>query len=224
MSEIIIIAISCAAGTIVLSMLIGSLLYKRKIRKRTVEAEDKAALIVKDAELTSENIKKDKILQAKENILKLKTEFEEEANRKKNQIIANEQKIKQREQQISKELETLKHKESVTTEMQQKLAMQLDTVKQRKEELDKFNQQKIQVLESISKLTADEAREQLVASLRDEAQTKANSYIKEIMEQAKLSATKEAKKIVVETIQRTATEHAIENCVSIFNIESDDIK
>lgn len=224
MSQIIILAISCAAGTIALSMLIGTLLYKRKMRKRKEDAEDKAALIVKEAEITSENIKKDKILQAKENILKLKTEFEEEANRKKNQIIANEQKIKQREQQISKELETLKRKESDTSEMQQKLAMQLDTVKQRKEELDKFNQQKIQVLESISKLTADEAREQLVASLRDEAQTKANSYIKEIMEQAKLSATKEAKKIVVETIQRTATEHAIENCVSIFNIESDDIK
>jgi ribonuclease Y len=224
MSQIIIIAISCAAGTIALSMLIGTLLYKRKIRKRTEEAEDKAALIIKEAEITSENIKKDKILQAKENILKLKTEFEEEANRKKNLIISNEQKIKQREQQISKELETLKRKEADTTEMQQNLAMQLDNVKKRKEELDKFNQQKIQVLESISKLTAEEAREQLVASLKDEAQTKANSYIKEIMEQAKLSATKEAKKIVVETIQRTATEHAIENCVSIFNIESDDIK
>ena len=224
MSQIIIIAISCAAGTIALSMLIGTLLYKRKIRKRTAEAEDKAALIVKEAEITSENIKKDKILQAKENILKLKTEFEEEANRKKNQIISNEQKIKQREQQLSKELESLKRKEADTIEMQQNLAMQLDNVKKRKEELDKFNQQKIQVLESISKLTADEAREQLLASLKDEAQTKANSFVKEIMEQAKLSATKEAKKIVVETIQRTATEHAIENCVSIFNIESDDIK
>jgi ribonuclease Y len=205
-------------------MLIGTFLSKRKNRKRQAAAEDKAALIVKEAEITSENIKKDKILQAKENILKLKTEFEEEANRKKNQIISNEQKIKQREQQISKELETLKNKQSDVTEMQQNLAMQLDNVKKRKEELDKFNQQKIQVLESISKLTADEAREQLVASLKDEAQTKANSYIKDIMEQAKLSATKEAKKIVVETIQRTATEHAIENCVSVFNIESDDIK
>lgn len=224
MPQIIIIALSCTVGTIVLSMLIGTLLYKRKIRKRTSESEDKASLMVKEAEITSENIKKDKILQAKENILKLKTEFEEEANRKKNQIITNEQKIKQREQQISKELENLKRKEADTTEMQQNLAMQLDNVKKRKEELDKFNQQKIQVLESISKLTADEAREQLVASLKDEAQTKANSYIKEIMEQAKLSATKEAKKIVVETIQRTATEHAIENCVSVFNIESDDIK
>ncbi|MFZ2907135.1 MAG: ribonuclease Y [Cyclobacteriaceae bacterium] len=224
MSQIIIIALSSTVGTIVLSMLIGTLLYKRKLRKRQTEADNKAALIVKEAEITSENIKKDKIIQAKENILKLKTEFEEEANRKKNQIIANEQKIKQREQQLSKELENLKRKESDMTDMQQNLAAQLDGVKRRKEELDKFNQQKIQVLESISKLTAEEAREQLVASLKDEAQSKANSYIKDIMEQAKLTATKEAKKIVVETIQRTATEHAIENCVSVFNIESDDIK
>ena len=88
MSQIIIIAISCAVGTIVLSMLIGTLLYKRKMRKRIAEAEDKAALILKEAEITSENVKKDKILQAKENILKLKTEFEEEANRKKNLIIS----------------------------------------------------------------------------------------------------------------------------------------
>jgi ribonucrease Y len=224
MSQILIIALCSTAATVVFSILFGTLMYKRKLKKRQTAAEDKAALIVKEAEITSENIKKDKILEAKEKILKMKTEFEEEANRKKNQIISNEQKIKQREQQISKELETLKRKESEASELQLNLTQQLENVKRRKEELDKFNQQKIQVLESISKLTADEAREQLVETLKDEAQTKANSYIKEIMEQAKLSATKEAKKIVVETIQRTATEHAIENCVSVFNIESDDIK
>lgn len=224
MQQIIIIAISCAFGTVLLSMLIGNILYKRKSRKRLAAAEDKAALIIKEAEITSENIKKDKALQAKENFLKLKTEFEEESNRKKNQIIANEQKIKQREQQINKELESLKRKESDTVEMQQNLALQLDNVKKRKEELDKFNQQKVQVLESISKLSADEAKEQLMATLKEEAQSKANSMIKDILEQAKLTATKDAKKIVVETIQRTATEHAIENCVSIFNIENDDIK
>jgi ribonucrease Y len=224
MSEIIIIASVGVAATIVLSLLFGTLLYKRKYRKRQEEAEQKTRLILKEAEIAAENLKKDKILEAKEKILKMKTEFEEEANRKKNQIISNEQKIKQREQQISRELETLKRKEADTTELQQNLALQLENVKKRKEELDRFNQQKVQVLESISKLTADEAREQLVASLKDEAQTKAASFIKDIMEQAKLSATKEAKKIVVETIQRTATEHAIENCVSVFNIESDDIK
>jgi len=223
MTTPIIILISLAS-TVIISLLFGTFLYKRKYKRKFEEIEEKARLIQKEAEIAAENIKKDKILEAKEKILKMKTEFEEEANRKKNQIIANEQKIKQREQTLSKEIEQIKRKEGELEDLKTDVAAQLEHVKKRKEELDKFNQQKIQVLENISKLTAEEAREQLVASLKDEAQTKAASYIKEIMEQAKLSATKEAKKIVVETIQRTATEHAIENCVSVFNIESDDIK
>src|SRR5690349_4850936 len=126
MSQILIIALGSMAATVVLSILIGTVLYKRKLKKRQTAAEDKAALIVKEAEITSENIKKDKILEAKEKILKMKTEFEEEANRKKNQIISNEQKIKQREQQISKELETLKRKESEASELQLNLTQQLE--------------------------------------------------------------------------------------------------
>lgn len=219
----IVIAAS-AIATLVLSLLFGSLLSKRKLKKKQEDAKDKSSLILKEAEIAAENLKKDRILEAKEKILKMRSEFEEEANRKKNQIITNEQKIKQREQTLSKEIENLKRKEGELDDIRLDLSAQLEHVKKRKEELDKFNQQKIQVLESISKVTAEEAREQLVASLKDEAQTRASSYIKDIMEQAKLTATKEAKKIVVETIQRTATEHAIENCVSIFNIESDDIK
>lgn len=211
-------------ATVMFSFLIGSLLFKRKLKKNEQSAGEKAKLILKEAELQAENIKKDRILEAKEKLLKMKQEFEEEANRKKNQIIANEQKIKQREAQISKELEQLKRKESDVDAERQSLAQQHELVKKRKEELDKFNAQKVAILEGISKLTADQARDQLVESLKEEAQTKASSYIKDIMEEAKLSATKEAKKIVVETIQRTATEHAVENCVSIFNIESDDIK
>lgn len=218
------IVIVGALATIVLSVFIGTLLGKRKFSKINEETEEKSKLIIKEAEIAAENLKKDKILEAKEKLLKMRTEFEDEANRKKSQIIANEQKIRQREQTISKEIENLKRKEGELDDLRTDLAAQLDHVKKRKEELDKFNQQKIQMLENLSKLTADEAREQLVATLKDEAQTKASSYIKDIMEQAKLTATKEAKKIVVETIQRTATEHAIENCVSVFNIESDDIK
>jgi len=224
MSQIVIVILVSSTVSIIIGLLIGNLLYKRKTQRTQDEAVEKSKLILKEAEIAAENVKRDKILEAKEKILKMRTEFEEEANRKKNQIIANEQKIKQREQTISKEIESLKRKESEAEELKNDLNVQLEHVRKRKEELDKFNQQKIQVLENISKLTAEEAREQLVASLKDEAQTKASSYIKDIMEQAKLSATKEAKKIVVETIQRTATEHAIENCVSVFNIESDDIK
>jgi len=214
----------CAVVSIVAGLISGNLYYKSKLRKNVEAAQDKANLILKEAEFQAETLKKDKVLEAKEKLLKMKQEFEEEANRKKNQIITNEQKIKQREAQLSKELEQIKRKESELDEDKKDLAIQLDHVKKRKEELDRFNQQKIQVLESISKLTADQAKEQLVETLKEEAQTKASSYIKDIMEQAKISATKEAKKIVVETIQRTATEHAVENCVSIFNIESDDIK
>jgi ribonuclease Y len=225
MSTLVIIAIvASTVATIVLSLLFGSLLFKRRQKKNEENAQNKADLILKEGEIAAENLKPDRILAAKEKILKMKSEFEDEASKKKNLIIANEQKIKQREQTLSKEIENLKRKEGELDDIRLDLSAQLEHVKKRKDELDKFNQQKIQVLENISKLTADEAREQLVSSLKDEAQTRASSYVKDIMEQAKLTATKEAKKIVIETIQRTATEHAIENCVSIFNIESDDIK
>jgi len=222
--EIISIAVAAFAVAIVLGMLLGNFLYKRRLRRNKAELDEKSKLILKEAELQAENIKKDRIIEAKDKMMKMKQEFEEEANRKKNQIIANEQKIKSREAQLNKELETLKRKESDVDEERQSLAQQHELVKKRKEELDRFNAQKVAVLEGISKLTADQARDQLVESMKEEAQTKASSYIKDIMEQAKLSATKEAKKIIVETIQRTASEQAVENCVSIFNIESDDIK
>jgi ribonucrease Y len=222
--SIVFMILGALIPAIIIGLLLSAFFYKRKVRKENKALEEKSRLIIKEAELQAENIKKDKIIEAKDKLFKMKQEFEEEANRKKNQIISNEQKIKQRESQLSKELETLKRKEAEVDAEKQSLAQQHDLVKKRKEELDKFNAQKVALLEGISKLTADQAREQLVESLKEEAQTKASSYIKDIMEQAKLSATKEAKKIVVETIQRTATEHAVENCVSIFNIESDDIK
>ncbi|MFZ1808980.1 MAG: ribonuclease Y [Cyclobacteriaceae bacterium] len=219
----ILIAISVSL-IVILSLLFGNLFYRKKLAKKQIDLDEKFKSMVREAELQAENIKKDKIIEAKEKLLKMKQEFEEEANRKKNQIISNEQKIKQRESQISRELEQLKRKEAEANEEKQNLAVQLEHVRKRKEELDKFNQEKVAILENISKITADDARDQLMESLKEEAKTKASSFIKDIMEQAKLSATKEARKIVVETIQRTATEHAIENCVSIFNIESDDIK
>lgn len=218
------IALISAVLTIALSFAIGTLLYKRKLRKNQRQQEERAKLIIKEAELQAENLKKDRILEAKEKFLKMKQEFEEETNKRKNQIISNEQKIKQREAQLNKELEHVKRKELELDEDRKSLAQQHELVRKRKEELDKFNQQKVQVLENISKLTADQARDQLVETLKEEAQSRANSYIKDILEQAKLTATKDAKKLVIETIQRTATEHAVENSVSIFNIESDDIK
>ncbi|MEQ8925389.1 MAG: ribonuclease Y [Fulvivirga sp.] len=218
------IFIIIGAVALVLGVVIGRMLASKASKVKEQELEEKAKMIIKEAEISAENIKKDKILEAKEKFLKLKSEFEEDANRKKNLIITNENKLKQKEQHLNKEFEKVNRKESELDELKEKLSTQLEVVNHKKVELDKFNQQKVSILEKISNLTADEAREQLIETLKDEASSKASSFIKDIIEEAKLTATKEAKKIVVESIQRTATEHAIENCVSIFNIESDDIK
>lgn len=212
------------AVSIVLGMVIGRLVFARVNRVEQNKAKEEAALVLKEAKVDAEEIKRTKILEAKEKFLKLKSEFEEEANRKKNQIVSNENKLKQREQNLSKQFEQTKRKESEVSQLQEKLTTQLDNLNRKKQEIEKFNEQKVAILEKISNLTADEAKEQLIETLTNEARTKASAQIKDIVEEAKHSATKQAKKIVVETIQRTATEHAIENCVSIFNLESDEIK
>ena len=218
---LMVIALILGAGV---GVLISRVLLKKSLEKRKTEAEEKASSIIKEAELTAENIKKDKIIEAKEKILKLKSEFEEEASRKKNIIINNEQKLKKREEQNSKHYEQNKRKEAELESMKENLTAQMEIVQKRKEELERVKEQQINILEKIANLSAEEAKNQLIETLKDEATTDASSHIKEIIEDAKLTAAKEAKKIVIQTIQRTATEHAIENCVSIFNIESDDIK
>jgi ribonuclease Y len=209
---------------IVLGAILAGLFIKNNSKKIETEAKEKAKSIVREAEITAEGIKKDKILEAKEKYLRLKSDFEEEVGKKKNILITNENKLKQREQILSKEMEQLKRKEAELDSKKENLSAQLHVVQVKKEELDKVTQQRITDLEKVALLTREEAREQLIEMLKDEATTRASSHIKDILDQAKLSATKQAKKIVLDTIQRTATEHAIENCVSIFNIESDDVK
>jgi ribonuclease Y len=217
------IIIAGIAG-VVIGFIVSKLTQKSNVDKALKEAEDKAALLVREAEINAENIKKDKMLEAKEHYLKRKSEFEDDVNRRKNQLVTNENKLKQREQTVSKEIEQYKRKQAEVDKLKENLNAQLEVLSKRKEDLEKVREQQVNILEKAANLTADEAREQLIETLKDEAETKASSLIKDIMEEAKLSATKEAKKIVISTIQRTATEHAVENCVSIFNIESDDIK
>jgi ribonucrease Y len=201
-----------------------SIFLKNNSQKIEGEAKLRSQSLIREAELTAEALKKDRILEAKEKYLRLKSEFEEEVNKKKAIIITNENKLKQKEQMLSKEMEQLKRKEAELDSKKENLNAQLHSLSVKKEELDKVTQQRISDLEKIANLTKEEAKEQLVEMLKNEAQTKASSLIKDILDQAKLTATKQAKKIVLDTIQRTATEHAIENCVSVFNIESDDIK
>lgn len=223
MGDISIILIATSIGLLV-GGFIGYFILKKAFKKDESKANDKAILIIKEAEINAENIKKDKILEAKEKFLQLKTEFEEEANKKKNLIISNESKLRQREQNISKQIEQLQRKEAEYDSMKENLAAQMEIIKKRKADLDKVQQEQVSALEKIANLSREEALEKMMVTLTDEAQTKASSNIKDILEEAKLSANKEAKNIIVKTLQRTATEHTIENCVSVFNIESDDIK
>ena len=211
-------------GGLIAGVIIGRIILKKAFSGEEKKVKEQADMLLKEAELQAETIKKDKILEAKEQLLNLKTEFEEEANRKKSQIIGNENRLKQKEQHISKQIEQSKRKEAEMDSMKENLTAQLEILKKRKSDLDRIKQDQVNALEKIANMSADEARDQLVEALKDEAQTKASSFIKEIMEEAKMSANKQSKKIVIETIQRTATENAIENCVSVFNIESDDIK
>lgn len=209
---------------LIIGVVIGRVMLQKVFTKHETEAKERAKLIIKEAELQAETVKKDKILEAKERFLKLKQEFEEEANKKKNIIIQNENKLKQKDQNLSKMMEQNQRKEAELESMKENLTAQLEIVNKRKDELEKMRLSQVSRLEKIANLTADEAKQQIMEALREEAKSKASSYIKDIVDEAKLTATKEAKKVVIETIQRTATEHAVENCVSIFNIDSDDIK
>ncbi|MCE7054393.1 ribonuclease Y [Algoriphagus sp. AGSA1] len=223
MGEILYIVLAALIGTGVGAAIVGTLI-KNKNSKLEEETRERVKSMLREAEINAESIKKDRILEAKEKYLKLKAEFDEEMSNKKNIIITNENKVKQREQQVSKELEQVKRKEAELDSKSENLNAQLHSIKIKKEELDRVTNQRITDLEKVANLTREEAREQLVTMLTEEAQSKASSQIKDILDEAKLTATKQAKKIVLDTIQRTATEHAVENCVSVFNIESDDIK
>jgi ribonuclease Y len=187
----------------------GKYIFQRSFDQKEKEAQERAAEILRNAEVAAENIKKDRILEAKEKYLRLKTEFEEDANKKRGILQSNEQKLKQREQTLNQSMEQNKRRENELETLKTTLSQQLETATKRREEAEKSLQQQVTQLEKIANLTADQAREQLIDALKAEADTRAGSYVKSAMEEARLTATKEAKKIVIETIQRTAAEHAI---------------
>jgi len=209
---IIIALISLAAGGI-----ITYLLHLMILRKRSIN-------IVKEAVAEAEVIKKDKILQAKEKFLQLKSEHEKVINEKNQRVQAAENTIKQREGSLSQKNEDIHRKNKEVEAIRDNLAHQMEILERKKEELDKSHKQQVEQLETISQLSADEAKNQLIESLKDEAKAEAMSSINEIVDEAKLTANRDAKNIVVKTIQRVATETAIENSVTVFNIDNDEIK
>ena len=209
---IIIALISLATGA-----LIAATVMKKSLLK-------KSQSILKEAKEKAEVIKKEKILQAKEKFLQLKSEHEKIINDRNQNIQKAENRIRQRESQLSQKIEEAQKKQREYDQLRKNLKNQLEALDKKQAELDKFHIEQVKQLENISNLSANEAKEQLIETLKGEATAEAMVYIREITDEAKLTADRTAKKIVIETIQRTAAEHAIENTVTVFNIESDEIK
>ncbi len=194
----------------------GTIMRKAIIRK--------SQHILKEATAEAEVMKKEKILQAKEKFLQLKEEHEKYVSEGTQKLSAAENRLKQREAGFSQKMEDLQRKQNEVNTIRDNLNAQLEILNKKQADLDKSYKQQLEQLEAISGMSAQEARQQLLEALKVEAQSDAQSYIKEIMDEAKLTANTEAKKLVVQSLQRTATEVAIENSVSVFPIENDEIK
>ena len=180
--------------------------------------------ILKEAETEAEVIKKNKLLEVKEKFLNKKADLEKEVSLRNQKIQQAENKLKQRELVLNQRQEEIQRKKMEAEAVKENLEAQLVIVDKKKEELEHMQRQENEKLEAISGLSAEEAKERMVESLKEEAKTQAQSYINDIMDDAKLTASKEAKRIVIQSIQRVATETAIENSVTVFHIESDEIK
>ena len=180
--------------------------------------------VLREAEKEAEVIKKNKLLEVKEKFLHLKSDLEKQVSQRQAKIQSVEAKLKQREMSLNQRQDELQRKNAEIEAVKENLASQLELVEKKKEELDVLHQREIEHLETLSGLSAEEAKERLVESLQDEAKAQAASFINEIMEDAKMTANKEAKKIVIQSIQRVATETAIENSITVFHIDSDEIK
>ena len=216
----IIASIVCLA----LGFVIAKILERSNASKVIQRAKRSAAAILKEAKQDAENIKKDKILQAKEKFIELKTEHEKVILGRDKKIADAEKRVRDKESQISSEL--AKHK-NLSKDLEEKIQdydHRNEFLEKKQQEIEKLHQSKVQQLEVISGLSAQEAKAQLVESLKDSAKADAMAMVQDTIEEAKLTAQQEAKKIIINTIQRIGTEEAIDNCVSVFNLESDDVK
>ncbi|MBX7227718.1 MAG: ribonuclease Y [Chitinophagales bacterium] len=188
------------------------------------DAKRKSENILREAQTNAENTKKEKMYEAKEHFLKLKEEHTKEIAEKDRRIIENEGKQKAKEQSLNAKMENFSRKEKEMDELKDQLNAQLEVARKKREDLDKAHEAHIQQLEKVAQLSAEEAKAQLVELLKDKARTDAMAHIKMVMDEAQLKANKESKKIIIQSIQRTAAEVAIENTVSVFNLTSDDQK
>ena len=224
MDSTVIISIAVFIIALFIGFAIAKSLEKKNASKIILNAKNEADVLLKNAKAEAENIKKDKIFQAKEKFLELKAEHEKTISAKDKKMAEAEKRIRDKESQVSNELAQNKRLKDELEKKTEEADFRLQTLDKKQEEIDRLHKSQVQQLEVISGLSAEEAKKLLTDSLRSEAQADAMAYIQNTIEEAKLTAHQEARKIIINTIQRIGTEEAVDNCVSVFNLESDEVK
>jgi ribonucrease Y len=219
-----IVSIIIGVVSLIVGAISGKFLFSKNTKKQVEDAETQAQLILKEAELRAETVKKEKQLEAKERFVQLKSEYEKDVNERNRKLGEAENRIKQKEVSINQKEAGLDKQTKDNEVIKENLNRQIEVVNNKRTELEKHQEEHIRRLEKIANLSAEDARAQLIESLKAEAQSRALSIQQEIIEDAKLKANKEARKIVIQSIQRTAAEITIENTVTVFNLETDEIK
>ena len=222
--ENIIIYLMIGAVALGIGLLLGKILFAKNTKQQIDAAEFESKRLLADAKLNADSYKKERELEAKEKFVTLKSAYESEVNQRNQKIVEGENRIKQKEQSLSSKEGNLEKQLKETTTFQETLATKIESLEAKKKDLEKHQEEHVRRLEKIATMTAEEAKAQLIESMKAEAHTQALVLQQEIIEDAKSKAGKEARKIVIQTIQRTAAEHAIENSITVFNLESDEIK
>ncbi len=208
----------------VITFIIVKVLEKKRASKLIMNTNKQASNIIKEAKKEAESIKKDKILQAKEKFIELKTEHEKVILSRDKKISEAEKRTRDKESQVSQVLDKNKKLSKDLESKLQSYTSKIDNVERKEDEIDKLHRKQVEELEAISGFTEEDAKKQLIQSLKEDAKADAMSFIQETIEEAKLTAQQESQKIILNTIQRAGVEQAVENCVSVFNLESDDVK
>jgi ribonucrease Y len=218
------ISIIIGVAALVVGIIAGKFIFAKNTQKIVEEAELQSKSLLKEAELRAETIRKEKELEVKEKFIQLKAAHDKEVNDRNRKINESENRIRQKEQSVAQKESTLDKQVKENEAIKENLNRQIDLVNIKRSELEKHQEEHIRRLEKIAGLSADEAKTQLIESLKSEAHTQALAMQQEIIDDAKQKANKEARKIIIQTIQRTAAEQAIENSITVFNLESDEIK
>jgi ribonuclease Y len=219
-----ILSIIIGAAALVAGIVLGKVIFAKNTKKQVEDAQSHSQAILKEAELRAETIKKEKELEAKEKFVQMKAAHDKEVMQRNQKLLESENKIKQKEQSINQKEGNLDKQVKENEAIKETLNRQIEVVNVKRTELEKHQEEHIRRLEKVAGLSAEDAKAQLIEGLKQEAQTRAIALQQEIIEDAKQKANKEARKIVIQTIQRTAAEQAIENSITVFNLESDEIK